>query len=79
MLWRWGYRSRVFGHGIADRRGDFTPRGIWDANIQYRVPVSTRQLHGSVDRLQHIRLQQFALAKYPYAGAVAIEEVSMLG
>jgi hypothetical protein len=38
-----------------------------------------RQPHRLVYRFEHVWLDEFSLAEYPNAGAVAVEEVAVLG
>ena len=72
-------RLRVVFHHILNRHGHFVSRGVWEANIEYCVLVILRQVDCTIDRLDHIRTEEFSVPKNPDRGSVSLEELSVLG
>jgi len=71
-------RSAVFGNRISDSSGDLIARRIGETDIQDAVAIPTRHIHGSVDSLENIGLEQIQSSQHPDLCAVAIEQVAML-
>ena len=69
----------VLGHGVADRARDFVLAGVGEADVQDGVAVVLGQIHGAVDGLQDVGLDELALAQDADAGAVALQQLAVLG
>lgn len=53
--------------------------GVGEADVQDGVAVVLRELDGAVNGLQDVGLDELALSEHADAGAVALQEIAMLG
>lgn len=72
------YRSGVLLHRPPHGGGDLVPAGVWEADVQDGLVVVFGHAACSVHRLEHIGLDQVALAEDSYACAVPVEQIAVL-
>ena len=53
--------------------------GVGEADVQDRVAIVLRQVHGAVNGIQDVRLDELALSEHADAGAVALQDFAVLG
>ena len=53
--------------------------GVGEADVQDRVAIVLRQVHGAVNGLQDVGLDELALSEHADAGTVALQDLAVLG
>ena len=70
---------RVLDDGVPDRACDLVLARVREADVQDRVAVVLRQVDRAVNGLQNVGLDELALSEHAYAGAVALQDLVVLG
>lgn len=73
-----GRRRGVIDHGVANGRCDLVMRGVGEADVQDRKGVMTCHIHGPINGLEYVILDELALTQNADASSVAVEQVAVL-